>query len=104
MDYVKLFESWESLETIILTKGKVEILLISKHGKIEEIVNRDKIKIPFFEGQPVTIFVRNWACNHGFKWNGKPACQEEKVFGIKKTLIPQDHPIRRMYPSKFRRD
>lgn len=106
MQHVKLFESWLREEEIVLTKGRVEIRILTRHGKIEEIVNEDGVSVPFFIGQPVTVFMKGWACNHGYMWNGKSACQEgdEKVFGIKKKWIPQGHELRRMYPSKFRRD
>jgi hypothetical protein len=100
--HVKLFESWLREEEIVLTRGRAEIRILTRHGKIEEIVNDDRVPIPFFIGQPVTVFLRGWACSQNYKWNGKSACpDEEKVFGIKKKWIPQGHELRRMYPSKF---
>lgn len=104
MQHVQLFESWLREEEIVLTKGRVEIRILTRHGKIEEIVNEDEIPVPFFIDQPVTVFMKGWACNHGYMWNGESACQEgeEKVFGIKKKWIPKEHPLRQMYRSKFR--
>jgi hypothetical protein len=105
MKYIKLFESWLREEEIILTsrQGR-EISIKTLHGKIEEIDNRANVKFPFFTGQPVTVFMKSWACTNGFKWNGEDACDpgEKKVFGIKTKHIPQGHELRRIFPNKFR--
>ena len=102
--YVELFESWRREEEIVLTKGRIEIIIEVVHGKIEKIENKDRYRIPFFEGQPVTVFMKGWACNHGFKWNGEDPCDpgEKKVFGVKAKHIPKGHEWRMMWPSKFR--
>jgi hypothetical protein len=47
--------------------------------------------------------MKGWACNHGFRWNGKDACDpgEKKVFGIKAKHIPKGHEWRHIWPNKF---
>lgn len=105
LKYLQLFESWMREEVILLTSRqgrKIEIKV--KHGKIEEIDNESGVKFPFFTGQPVTVFMKGWACQHGFKWNGEDPCDpgEKKVFGIKAKHIPRGHELRRIYPGKFR--
>lgn len=107
MKYIQLFESWHREEEIILTsrQGR-DIKVTVKHGKIEEIDNQSGVTFPFFTGQPVTVFMKGWACNHGFKWNGENACDpgEKKVFGIKAKYIPKEHEWRKIWPGKFRAD
>lgn len=104
MKYVKLFESFFDESEIVLTKGYHTIIVKTKYGKIEEISNSSQIRFPFFTGQPVTVFMKGWACQHRFKWNGKDACDpgEKKVFGIKTKYIPKGHELRQIYPGKFR--
>lgn len=103
MRYVQLFENWRSEETIVLTsrQGR-DITVTARHGKIEEIDNQSGVIFPFVTGQLITVFMKSWACNHGFKWNGQSACPEEKVFGIRKKDIPMGHELRTIFPNKFR--
>lgn len=105
MKHIALFESWMREEEIVLTSRQGRKITIEvKHGKIEEIENEAGITFPFFTGQPVTVFLKSWACNHGFKWNGTDPCDpgEKKVFGIKAKYIPKGHELRQMFPGKFR--
>lgn len=105
LKHIALFESWMREETIVLTSRQGRTIEIKvKHGKIEEIDNDAGIRFPFFTGQPVTVFMKGWACQHGFRWNGEDPCDpgEKKVFGIKAKHIPMDHELRRIYPGKFR--
>ena len=105
MKYIKLFENWIREEEIILTTRRgSEISIKIKHGKIEEIDNQAEVRFPFFTGQPVTVFMKSWACTNGFKWNGQDACDpgEKKVFGIKAKHIPHGHELRMLFPNKFR--
>jgi hypothetical protein len=94
-------------EEIVLTSRQGRKIKIKMtHGKIEEIDNESGVPFPFFTGQPVTVFMKGWACNHGFKWNGENACDpgEKKVFGIKTKYIPKEHEWRKIWPGKFRAD
>ena len=106
MKHIQLYESWKREEKIVLTSRqgkKIEIEV--KHGKIEEIENETKQPFPFFTGQPVTVFMKSWACNNGFKWNGEDACGdpgEKKFYGIKAKYIPKGHYLRSMFPNKFK--
>jgi hypothetical protein len=106
--YIQLFESWNREETIVLTRKNrphisIEIKVV--HGKIEEIDNESGERFPFFTGQPVTVWMKGWACNNGFLWNDEDPCDrgDERVFGIKTKDVPQGHPLRLAYPSKFRK-
>lgn len=105
MKYIQLYENWRREEETILTSRQGRTIRVKVvHGKIEEIENDANIKFPFFTGQLVTVFLKAWACNHGFKWNGEDACDpgEKKVFGIKAKYIPKGHELRHMFPGKFR--
>ena len=105
MRYIKLYENWQREEKITLTsRNGQSIEVITRHGKIDEIINDSEMPFPFHTGQLVTVFLKAWACNHGFKWNGKDACDpgEKKVFGIKAKHIPKGHELRQMFPGKFR--
>jgi hypothetical protein len=105
MKYISLYESWHREEEILLTSRQGRNIKVSvKHGKIEEIDNASGVPFPFFTGQLVTVFMKGWACNNGFKWNGEDACDpgEKKVFGVKAKYIPQGHELRRIFPNKFR--
>jgi hypothetical protein len=103
--YVELFENWQRNETIVLTsrQGRT-ITVIVTNGRIEEIDNEAGLRFPFFTGQPVTLFMKGWACNNGFKWNGEDPCDrgEEKIFGVKKKFVPKGHEWRQVFPHKFR--
>jgi len=102
--YVKLFESWMREEEIILTSRQGRTIRVKAvHGKIEEIDNESGLRFPFVTGQPITVFMKSWACTNGFKWNGQNACPEEKVFGIRKKDIPMGHELRMIFPHKFRK-
>lgn len=107
MKYIELFENWGREERIILTsrQGR-EIVIEVKHGKIDSISNESGVPFPYFEGQPVTVFMKSWACNYGFKWNGKSACDpgEKKIFGVKAKYIPKEHEWRKIWPNKFREE
>lgn len=108
MGPLMLFEDWKRTEELILTarNGKT-IEITSEHGKISEIDNNTGLKFPFWTGQLVTIFLKQWACKNGFKWNGEDACaqkkdQQKKIFGIRTKDVPKGHEWRMIYPNKFR--
>ena len=45
--------------------------------------------------------VEIWACYNDWLIDGKDTCPEKKVMGIRTKDIPQGHPLRHIYPSKF---
>ena len=102
--YVKLFENWSSEKIITLTsrQGR-DIIITVRHGKIEEVDNQSGVRFPFVSGQLVTVFLKSWACNNGFSWDGKDACDpgEKKVFGVKVKDVPKGHEWRSIWPHKF---
>lgn len=72
-------------------------------GRIEEIEKSGRsIRFPFSIGQLMTRNIETWACNNNMLIDGQDPCPEEKVFGIRKKDIPHGHPLRMMYPSKFK--
>jgi hypothetical protein len=50
-----------------------------------------------------TRSIETWACNNGFKIDGKDPCPEKKIFGIRAKDIPQGHELRMLFPNKFRK-
>jgi hypothetical protein len=60
------------------------------------------IRFPYKVGQVMNRGVETWACKNGFYMDGKDTCPEEKIFGIKKSDVPQGHELRYLYPNKFR--
>jgi len=60
------------------------------------------IRFPFSVGQILNRGVETWACNNNFYIDGKDTCPEEKVFGIRKSDIPQGHEFGYLFPNKFR--
>lgn len=93
-------------ETIVFSnKNKQEIIItITKDGRIGSIVNESNLRFPYSLNQPYNRNLETWACNNGFKMNGKSTCPEKKIFGIKISQIPKNHEWRRIYPNKFRED
>ena len=77
----------------------------TRDGRITRIEkpNHVHIRFPFEVGQILNRSVETWACNNGFYVDGKDTCPEEKVFGIRKSDIPQGHEIRHLFPHKFRK-
>jgi hypothetical protein len=71
-------------------------------SRIQNIVNNANIRFPYVEGQPFNRDVETWCCNNNFLLDGKDTCPEEKIFGMRKKDIPQGHPLRTIYPNKFR--
>jgi hypothetical protein len=103
MENIELYENYSSEKTITLTsRQNREILVIVLGGRIQSVDNNSGINFPFNVGQSYTRSIETWACNNGFKIDGKSPCPEEKIFGIRKSLIPKGHELRLLYPHKFR--
>lgn len=81
-----------------------KITMIIQGGRIKEIKNEGVVGFPFKEGQMLQRNIYDWACNHHFTIDGEDPCPEEKIYGIRKRDIPQGHPLRMIYPSKFRNE
>lgn len=79
----------------------ISITLIG--GRIDTIKNESGVNFPFEIGQIYNRSIEVWACNNGFKIDGKDPCPEEKIFGIRKKDIPKGHELRMLYPGKFRK-
>ena len=78
------------------------IIKISRDGRISEIENEMGLRFPYSVGQPFNRGLETWACNNKFLMDGEDTCPEEKIFGIRKSDYPQGHPVRLLYPGKFR--
>ena len=71
---------------------------------IAEIINPQNIRFPYVVGQVLNMGHRTWACNNGYLVNEEDPCPEKRVMGIKVSDIPAGHPLRHIYPGKFRAD
>jgi len=76
----------------------------TRDGRITRIdmPRRISVRFPYEVGQVMNRGVETWACNNGFFIDGKDTCPEEKIFGIRKSDVPQGHELRYLYPNKFR--
>lgn len=103
MKHLIIFESYskEKLITLESRQGKT-IQITTIQGRIQSIENNAMIRFPFAIGQSYTRSIETWACTNGFTIDGKSACPEEKIFGIRKKDIPAGHELRMLFPSKFR--
>ena len=72
-------------------------------GIMQNIVTPDGIRFPYEEGQPYNIGMETWCCNNNYLMDGKDMCPEPKIFGMRAKDIPQGHPLRSIYPGKFRK-
>lgn len=70
--------------------------------QIVEIINERNIRFPYVVGQVLNMGHKNWACVNGYLVNDQDVCPEKKVMGIRVSDIPEGHPLRHIYPSKFR--
>ena len=77
-------------------------VMVSPGGRITEIVNSRKVSFPFVIGQVLNMNHQVWACNNSYLVNGKDVCAEKKVMEIRVSDIPQGHPLRQIYPGKFK--
>ncbi len=73
-------------------------------GKIVEIENSFNINFPFKVGQVLNMNHEVWACNNNYLVNDRDTCPEEKIFGMRKSDIPQGHELRMLFPGKFRNE
>ena len=77
-------------------------VMVSPGGRITKIVNTRKVSFPFVVGQVLNMNHQVWACNNNYLVNGKDVCPEKKLFGIRVKDIPAHHPLRQIYPGKFK--
>ena len=94
-------------KVIFKSKRRPEmIIVVSKtlDGRIVDIENKFNINFPFKVGQILNRNHETWACNNHYFVNDKDTCPEEKVFGIRKSDIPQGHELRMMFPGKFKNE
>lgn len=96
----------EEFRTIVFEKEinpAVKITIkIGRDGRIAEIENERGIRFPYVKGQPFNRGLETWASVNGFLMDGKNVGPEKKVFGVKVSDYPAGHPVRLMYPGKFR--
>lgn len=103
MKNLEIFENYSREKKVTLTsRQNRDILVVVLGGKIQSIDNKSGVRFPFSVGQTFNRNIETWACNNGFKIDGKSPCPEEKIFGIRKSLIPKGHELRMLYPHKFK--
>ena len=103
MQYFKTYEALNDVIRFVSKKNpNLKVVIKTANGRISEIENPNRLRFPYVIGQPISRNLETWACNNDFFMNDNDTCPEEKVFGIRKSQIPKDHPIRLMYPSKFK--
>jgi hypothetical protein len=105
------------IELLESVSNEVEVKFVSKRNRTQafnvyktpdgritriEKPNHVHVNFPFKVGQILNRNIETWACNNHFYINGKDTCPEEKVFGIRKSDIPQGHELRNLFPNKFR--
>lgn len=92
--------------TIVFTKEINPVIKITikvgRDGRISNIENEHGIRFPYVKGQPFNRGLETWASVNGFLMDGKKTGPEKKVFGVKVSDYPQGHPVRLMYPGKFK--
>ena len=108
MKYIKkITENYSNMREIVFTHKTNRSVTITIHvtpdGFIEDIINDRSIRFPYNKGQRLNRNIEVWACNNNFFMDGKDTCPEEKIFGIRKSDIPQGHELRLMFPNKFRK-
>jgi hypothetical protein len=110
MENIFLFEEFSlrnpgTREMHLVSKDmRRKITMIIQDGRIKEIRNEGVVGFPFKEGQMLHRNIYNWCCNNHFTIDGEDPCPEEKIYGIRKSDIPHGHPLRMVYPSKFRNE
>lgn len=104
MKNLLLFEAFVTNGKIVLTsRQNRDIILTILGGRIDTIDNQSGVNFPYREGEQYTRSIETWACNNGFKIDGKDPCPEKKIFGIRAKDIPQGHELRMLFPNKFRK-
>ena len=106
MKNLQVFENFGEQEIVFAHKNNPRIVITiikSRDGRISSIDNKAGFRFPFSVGQLLQRNIETWACNNDFLIDGKDTCPEEKIFGIKKSDIPQGHELRMLYPGKFRK-
>ena len=104
MKNLLLFEGFSTKREITLTSRQNRNIIVTLlGGRIDTIDNQSGVNFPYRKGEQYTRSIETWACNNGFKIDGKDPCPEKKVFGIRTKDIPQGHELRMLFPGKFRK-
>ena len=113
MEHIKLYENFNQKTMIIKHRNFGEIKVELQGSQIIDVVNNSNVMFPFAVNSSWNMSVETWACRNNFvtieTWiNNRMAkkeetCPEERVAGIRVKDIPHGHPLRMMYPSKFKK-
>jgi len=80
---------------------KIKVTVVG--GRIKTVDNMSGVYFPFVTGQHYNRSVETWAETHSFLFNGVDLERKRrKIFGIPVDQVPQGHPLRFVYPGKFR--
>jgi len=89
--------------TLTLTSRQGQTISIEHEGgRITGITNLTGYHFPFVVGQTFNRTIEVWATNHNLLVDGKDLSKPDKIFGIRIKDVPEGHPLRFVYPSKFR--
>ncbi|MCX5884321.1 MAG: hypothetical protein NT096_00150 [Proteobacteria bacterium] len=92
------------MRTIVLTSRQHRtITAVIEGGVFTRIDNQSGCFFPWVIGQPFHRDVETWAEKNNFLFDGEDLSKKNrKVLGIRVEDVPQGHPLRFMYPNKFR--
>lgn len=90
--------------TVVLTSRQHRtITLVVEGGRILTVSNQSGVRFPFVTGQTFNRSIETWAETNGFLFDGVDLTrQNRKIFGIRIQDVPSGHPLRIIYPHKFR--
>ena len=92
------------MRTIVLTSRQHRTITMDIQGGVfTRVDNQSGCLFPWQVGQPYHRDVETWAERNNFLFDGEDLSKkDQKIFGIRVEDVPQGHPLRFMYPSKFR--
>lgn len=113
MEHIELYENFNQRTMIIRHRNFGEIKVELQGSQIMEVVNNSNVMFPFGVGSSWNRSIETWSCRNNFikieTWMNnrmvkqEDTCSEEKVAGIRVKDIPPGHPLRIMYPNKFKK-
>lgn len=104
MKHIKSFNESNSRKVELKSKRNGKTITFDViDGRITNIKNQSGAQFRYKEGEPYNRGIETWCSNNEFTMDGKDMGPEEKIMGIKKSDIPANHPLRMIYPNKFRK-
>ena len=86
-----------------LTRNDESITIEVEIGRITKVQALSRARFPYQEEQMYNRGVETWAERNGFLFDGVDLERKhQKIMGIPVDQVPPNHPLRIIYPSKFR--